>query len=39
MIFNVVGAIFAGLNRFLFEVLTQRIGRDIRQDVFEEIIK
>jgi len=39
MIFNVIGAIFAGIQRFLFQVLTERIGRDLRQDVFEEIIK
>lgn len=38
MIFNVAGAIFAGLNRFIFQILTERIGRDLRQDVFEEII-
>jgi len=39
MIFNCAGAVFAGINRFVFSILTERIGRDIRQDLFEEIIK
>lgn len=29
---------FAGAQRFLFQVATEKIGKDLRHDVFKEII-
>ncbi len=29
---------FAGGQRFVFQLITEKIGRDLRRDVFEEII-
>ena len=38
MIFNTSGAIFAGLQSFTFQLTTQKIGKNLIQDVFEQII-
>ena len=38
MIINTAGAIFGGLQRYVFAVTTEKIGQALRQDVFDEII-
>jgi ATP-binding cassette subfamily B protein len=38
VIINTASAVFSGIQRFVFQLTTERIGMDLRQDVFEEII-
>lgn len=39
IIINSASAVFAGIQRFVFQLITEKIGYDLRQDLFEEIIK
>ena len=39
LIINSSSAVFAGIQRFVFQLTTEKIGYDIRQDLFEEIVK
>lgn len=34
MIMNTIGAFFSGVQRYVFQITTERIGQDLRQDVF-----
>jgi len=39
LIINTSSAIFAGIQRFVFQLTTEKIGFEVRQDLFEQIMK
>lgn len=38
MIINTAGALFAGIQRYIFQMTTEKIGQDLRQSLFDNVI-
>jgi ATP-binding cassette subfamily B protein len=38
-IFNTAGALFAGIQRYIFNITTEKIGQDLRKTTFNSVIE
>ena len=39
LVLNTAGSLFSGIQRYIFQIITERIGQELRQNLFEEVMR